>query len=78
MLAKRIGAQYFGPIDLCTFVNAAQPREGLMPATQSEKREYKSEDHAKRQQVQWEKKGYGVPQSMERIVTLGASSAFLN
>ena len=31
-----------------------------MPASQSEKREYKTEDHAKRQQKQWEKKGYKV------------------
>jgi hypothetical protein len=31
-----------------------------MAATQSEKREYKSEDSAKRQQKQWEEKGYKV------------------
>ena len=31
-----------------------------MPATQSEKREYKNEDYAKRQQKLWAKKGYKV------------------
>ena len=31
-----------------------------MPADQSERREYKNEDYAKRQQKQWEKKGYKV------------------
>ncbi len=36
------------------------PKEDVMAATQSEKREYKNEDYAKRQQKQWEKKGYKV------------------
>ena len=31
-----------------------------MPAAQSEKREYKNEDYAKRQQKLWAKKGYKV------------------
>ena len=31
-----------------------------MPAEKSEKREYKNEDYAKRQQKLWEKKGYTV------------------
>ena len=31
-----------------------------MPASDSEKREYKDEDYAKRQKKQWEKKGYKV------------------
>jgi hypothetical protein len=36
------------------------PKEDVMAATQSEKREYKNEDYAKRQQKQWAKKGYKV------------------
>ena len=36
------------------------PREDLMAAEKSEKKEYKNEDYAKRQQKQWEKKGYKV------------------
>lgn len=31
-----------------------------MPASASEKKEYKNEDYAKRQQKQWEKKGFKV------------------
>jgi len=35
-------------------------REDIMAAEKSEKKEYKNEDYAKRQQKQWEKKGYKV------------------
>ena len=41
-------------------LNPFYPREDIMAAEKSEKKEYKNEDYAKRQQKQWEKKGYKV------------------
>ena len=52
-------------IDYFSFVRFAliphfTPRENIMAGEKSEKKEYKNEDYAKRQQKQWEKKGYKV------------------